>query len=222
MVVRYIDHGKRAIFGDLVYTRDDKTGYYLNSTVHQRLHRAVYERCNGAIPKGYHIHHVDHNRGNNEPENLIALPQKEHLKRHEEEMTEELREKLRSNIRQKAMPAAAEWHRSAEGRAWHAEHYKQHADALHGSRWMACAQCGVEFYGAANGMTRFCSNACKSAWRRKARIDNEVRKCIYCGREYETNKYSSGRTCSRSCANRMRAALRSSKACEAATGGTGV
>ena len=138
MVVRYIDHGKRAIFGDLVYTRDDKTGYYLNSTVHQRLHRAVYERCNGAIPKGYHIHHVDHNRGNNEPDNLIAVTGKDHKRIHAAEMTEETRKRLCINLDKNARPAAAKWHGSDAGRAWHAKHYAEMHDKLHRREWMLC------------------------------------------------------------------------------------
>lgn len=205
MVVRYIDNGKRAIFNELIFTRDEKTGYFLNSTVHQRLHRAVYEYYNGAIPSGFHVHHIDHNRGNNEPENLIAISRADHNRIHADEMPDEIREKLRANLEKNARPAANKWHGSAEGREWHQKHYADTREMLHKREWMVCECCGQRFNGATNGTARFCSNACKSAWRRKAGIDNVVKCCEYCGREFTSNKYANVHTCSRSCANRMRA-----------------
>ena len=36
----------------------------------KRLHRAVWEYHNGPIPKGYHVHHKDNDRANNQIENL--------------------------------------------------------------------------------------------------------------------------------------------------------
>jgi len=41
-------------------------------------HRAVYRRFYGPIPKGYHVHHIDADKGNNDPKNLIALKPKLH------------------------------------------------------------------------------------------------------------------------------------------------
>ncbi len=217
-MIEYIDGGKRAIFNGLVFTRDEKTGYYLNSTFRVRLHRVVYEQCNGPIPDGHHVHHVDHDRGNNEPENLIALSPGDHQRLHGEEMSDEHREKLADNLRQNAIPAAVEWHKSEAGRVWHLKHYAETADAMHARQWMTCACCGAEFCGAANGTARFCSNACKSAWRRKAGIDNEIRKCEFCGGEFVANKYADTQTCSRSCANRLRAVLRAREGREAQIG----
>lgn len=207
-MIEYIDNGKRAVFGGLVFTRDDKTGYYLNSTIHARLHRMVYEQYNGAIPDGYHVHHIDHDRGNNEPSNLIALSPGDHQRLHGEEMSDEQRKKLADNLRKNVIPAAAEWHKSEVGHIWHLKHYADNAESMHARRWMICAYCNAGFYGVANGTTRFCSNACKSAWRRKAGLDNEVRRCAFCGKEFTANKYADTQTCSYSCANRRRAALR--------------
>lgn len=203
MTVEYIDDGKRALFNDLVFVRDDKTGYYLNSTTHTRLHRAVYEYCNGSIPDGYHVHHVDHNRMNNEPENLIALSADDHRKLHGAEMSDERREQLRINMVLNVSPSAAEWHHSEAGRQWHAEHYERMKDALHVRVLCVCENCGKEFQGIPN-TSRFCSNACKSAWRRKAGIDDVERICPLCGQPFITNKYSGAQVCSRSCANRWR------------------
>lgn len=221
-MIEYIDDGKRALFNGLVFVRDDQTGYYLNSMLHMRLHRAVYEYYYGAIPDSYHVHHIDHDKANNEPENLIALSQEDHLKLHWAESTEERRAEMTVNFIEKAIPAAVAWHKSEEGRAWHLKHYEQTKDAMHMRAWMACEQCGREFFGVANGQTRFCSNACKSAWRRKAGLDDVERKCPACGRSFTTNKYSGARTCSRSCANRWRAAIRKGQGHTAQTTGAGV
>lgn len=46
------------------------------------LHKAVYLKANGKIPKGYEIHHVDGNKFNNHVSNLVALPREEHKKMH--------------------------------------------------------------------------------------------------------------------------------------------
>lgn len=45
----------------------------------KRIHRLVYETFVGEIPKGYHIHHIDENKQNNNLDNLKMLSSKEHL-----------------------------------------------------------------------------------------------------------------------------------------------
>jgi hypothetical protein len=42
----------------------------------------VYKEYYGNIPKGYHVHHLDHNHNNNEPCNLVAIPSKIHSQYH--------------------------------------------------------------------------------------------------------------------------------------------
>jgi hypothetical protein len=64
-----------------------------------------------------------------------------------------------------------------------------------------CKHCGKIFEGEIK--TKFCSNACKSAWRREQGIDNETRICICCSKEFITNKYTKVKTCSKSCSSKI-------------------
>jgi hypothetical protein len=51
----------------------DEHGYYRlkNKTL---LHREVYKQAYGTIPAGWVVHHIDFDKKNNDPINLIALP----------------------------------------------------------------------------------------------------------------------------------------------------
>lgn len=203
-MVSYSENKKFAYFDGLRFCRDDKTGYYLNATIRKRLHRYVYERVNGKIPAGYQIHHIDHDKGNNEPENLELLTVTQHRKKHSEEIPDELREFYRRNMRTKAMPAAVTWHKSEAAKEWHKTQYESMKEKLHAKADMVCKQCGKTYEGMINGRNAFCSNACRSSWRRESGVDNVDRKCIVCGAMFSVNKYAKKVCCSRSCAMRLR------------------
>ena len=47
-----------------------------------QLHRYVWEKYNGEIPKGYYIHHIDGNKSNYNIENLSMETPSDHLKIH--------------------------------------------------------------------------------------------------------------------------------------------
>lgn len=49
-----------------------------NDTYYTRIHRLVYEAFVGEIPKGYHIHHINHNKQDNRLCNLKLVSPKEH------------------------------------------------------------------------------------------------------------------------------------------------
>ena len=190
-------------FNGLKFTRDDKSGYYRNGTVMERLHRYVWCFYNGPIPKGYEVHHIDLDKSNNDISNLALLTRSEHHRIHAAAITDEQLEQMRKNLAENARPKASEWHRSEEGREWHRDHYEQMKASLHRKKTMTCENCEKEFVACDNGHTRFCSNACKSAWRRKSGVDDVERVCQVCGKTFKINKYSKKKTCSRSCANKL-------------------
>lgn len=205
MVISYEMDGKLAYFDGLKFTRDDRTGYYLNSTIRKRLHRYVWEYFNGPIPKGYHVHHRDGDKGNNHINNLVIVKHSKHVTLHgiENSLDAEWLEWSRKNMDENARPAASEWHRSEEGREWHRNHYQKYKGKLHAKAIFVCEHCGEEFKAVNNGLNRFCSNRCKSAWRRASGVDDETRNCAYCGKQFTVNKYSKTKCCSRACSNRL-------------------
>lgn len=178
-------------YDGLRFCRDDKTGYYLNSTIRKRLHRYVWEREVGAIPKGCQIHHIDGNKANNDITNLAILTNAGHQRLHGQEIAR--KERSRENIK-KATAAAPAWHRSEAGKAWHS----QHAKGMRSPRYrMTCKQCGEKFDGTKHNL--FCSNKCKAKWRRDRGLDDVMRICAQCGREFKTNKYKKQKYCSMEC-----------------------
>ena len=101
----------------------DRRGYWLGHVdgSPKRLHISVWEKHNGSVPIGYHVHHIDHDTNNNAISNLVLMPKGEHLSYHGNLQNIE---KLRKNMEENARPAASEWHKSEEGRAWHKSNTK--------------------------------------------------------------------------------------------------
>ena len=73
---------KYIYFNGIKFTRDEKTGYYLNSTIRKRLHRYVWEFYNGSIESGYDIHHIDGDKSNNDISNLAKMSRHKHAEIH--------------------------------------------------------------------------------------------------------------------------------------------
>lgn len=75
-------------FGYRIYKNND--GYkriVINSkegTYNYAIHRLEWEFHHGEIPKGFEIHHKDHNRGNNDIDNLECVTPKQHRRLHPE------------------------------------------------------------------------------------------------------------------------------------------
>lgn len=173
-----------------------------------RLHQEVWKDAHGPIPEGYHVHHRDHNPINNALDNLELLSIADHNAHHRETMTEERRQELRAQMDQ-AREYASQWHKSSEGREWHRALAFQSAEARYLVK-RTCAHCGTEFEVdniaamRTRKPARFCSNTCKTQWRKAAGIDDEERTCAFCGKPFTINRYSPTKTCSRKCASGMR------------------
>lgn len=190
------------------FYQDKKTGYWISTTYPRvRAHVWVWIQKNGPIPSGYHIHHKDEDKSNNDISNLEILPAREHLRLH---MTPERRQQSRENVK-KAIAKAPEWHKSEAGRAWHVEHVKVSFGKSREKLVLClCSYCNKEF---SNNLldakrSKFCTNACKSANRRKLGIDDIEMECSLCNKKFFRNKYrKKGHThvyCGKKCAAKGR------------------
>ena len=206
-MVRYSDDKKTAFIDGHKFTRDNKTGYYLSSkkigNKRLRLHVYVWQKYNGDIPEGYHVHHIDMDKSNNEIFNLALVEGKSHIKHHGRKLSDEERERRRINIIQNGVPKARAWHRSKEGFEWHSKRGKENMK-MRKEITYACTFCGNEFKSKRiynDNENKFCCNNCKSAYRRKQGYDNVKKTCEWCGAEYEANKYQKTKYC-KNCSDR--------------------
>ena len=115
----------------LITTRNGRSVYQ---------HRLVWERENGPIPKGFHVHHKNGDKRDNRIENLELLSGFEHHSHHFSELgaTEEHKERGRKQMK----------------RIWDA---KPLVD-------LVCQECGKKFQSRGNnkGLPRACSGNCSS------------------------------------------------------------
>lgn len=198
----YSKDKRTACFDGHKFRRDAKTGYYLsNKPTYQgrreRLHCYVWRYFNGPVPEGFHIHHKDENKDNNDIENLACVPVSKHISYHSRKYISVHRQEVENRL-EKIRPKASEWHRSPEGRAWHREHGAKAFQNMQ-KREYVCQYCGKAFSSLPVGRHKYCSNNCKSAARRESGVDNETRACNVCGKEFTANKYSKRGYCSGEC-----------------------
>ena len=201
-MVEYFDNFKRAAYNGHKFTREDRTGYFLSTVKigekRKRLHVYVYECERGlTVPNGWQIHHVDGNKNNNDIDNLACIPEHYHLSHHGKQNAIEHPEVIKAALEQ-ARDGAKRWHKSAEGHAWHKEHYDKIKDAMNQQHEFVCEYCGKKFV-STNKTSRFCCNNHKTAFRYHVGFDNVKKKCPICGKMYMINKYSRTKTCSREC-----------------------
>ena len=135
--------------------------YYLCGHYYQRkgvrLHRVVWEAANGAIPSGFHVHHVNGDRGDNALGNLHLMAGSAHLSHHGYADPRPVAAATRD--------AAARWHGSAEGRKWHSDHWRAVIAPVAAQRVdKTCEVCGAAFTVSAlvARRTRFCHQNCKA------------------------------------------------------------
>ena len=199
--LEYFENGDIATYNGYLFRRDKKTGYYLSSrkigTRRKRLHVYIYECEKGEIPKGFDVHHKDTDKSNNDISNLELLVKREHAKEHGRLLSDEDRENRRKNLIENAMPKAKEWHKTKGGKEWHSKHAIEVYKNLPLIKY-TCTFCGKEFETKnvySKGSNKFCSNKCKSAFRRASGIDDVEKECAYCGCKFVGNKYSNVKYC---------------------------
>lgn len=200
-----------AYYDGYKFRKDSKTGYYLSTKKidesRKRLHVYVWEKFNGHVPHGYNIHHLDENKDNNDIENLVCMTKHEHHMWHAKNDREGMLPEWRKNIKL-ANKAAAEWHKTPEGRL---SLSVSHKGIKYNRKYIKkCKNCG-KTYRAAFNRSKFCSPNCQSAFRRKSGVDNEERECVICGATFSINKYRKTRTCSKKCSAKLLSINKSSK-----------
>ena len=190
-----MNHQKYQEYSGVIFCRDEKTGYYLNSTLRVRMHRYVWEKEVGKIPDGFEVHHLDRDKSNNSIDNLALMTEKGHKFIHCKDADRIAIAK--ENIK-KAQEKAKEWHGSPEGIEWHKKQGKHISEVVKPEEF-TCEYCGKKFSSKPFGTHKYCSNACRAAARRASGVDNETRICEICGKEFTVSKYSNSRFCSVSC-----------------------
>lgn len=200
-------NGKHQYFNGKMFTRDEDTGYYLCSSKsdngsRKRMHVYVWEYYNGSVPAGYHVHHKDEDKSNNDISNLELKMGTEHLSFHGKEKFEKNMDKALKHL-EEIRPMTKDWHRSNQGHEWHKNHYEKMKAKLYQKQNFKCLVCGKEFE-STQVNSKFCSNNCKSQYRRTEGIDNIEMECVVCGKRFVKNKYSKTETCSRQCGAKLR------------------
>lgn len=189
----------------IYFYKESSSGYYLGNVAisgrkrryPMRLHVYVWQKYNGEVPKGYHVHHKDENKDNNDISNLELLKAYDHLSHHASSETHI--EFSRRNMNEIVRPAAIAWHKSEASKGFHETHYQNVTKEI----WMApvtktCEVCGKEYTTthAKAKTSKYCSNNCKATARRQRGDDKIPFTCSICGKTYMKFKYSKAQCCS--------------------------
>jgi hypothetical protein len=148
------------VFNGVRFYRTPDRGYFARRTPNiVYMHRVVYEAVNGPIPDGWHVHHINGDKGDNRPENLAAMPAFNHLSLHANSSKWVGSEANKQQLREAAVKAK-DWHKSEEGLAWHAEHGRR---TWEGRKPVAavCTVCGADYETFYPKTSRFCGKRCK-------------------------------------------------------------
>jgi len=187
-------------FGKKFY-KDKKAGYWLSiDSPKIRAHRWVWINIHGKIPKGYHIHHKNDDKSDNRIENLELIEASRHLSFH---MQDPERKKIQARICDSIRHLTKKWHGSKEGLAWHKHHALKFGFGKYEGEESKCKFCSVVFK-TKSPKNMFCTNNCKSAWRRRERLDFVDKECPVCKKTFSSNKYLKTKTCSLLCGNKIK------------------
>ena len=71
----------KQVIDGITFYYDKNNGYMFNFTKKKLyLHRYIWQKHNGEIPKGFDVHHKDGNKLNNDIDNLDCISRSEHTK----------------------------------------------------------------------------------------------------------------------------------------------
>lgn len=186
--------------GEIVqFRKKTDNGYWVNSSKKTGsvlyLHREKYKQEFGLTEeqiKEYEVHHIDGNKDNNEIDNLKLLTTEEHHKLHD----------IRSESSHRHVcKKCGRTYWSSVSKSTEICDRCDSSLAIGGSSMIMikkrCEYCGAEYEtkGVNRNRSKFCSNKCKSAYRRAKGVDNIEKVCERCGSIYLINKYSTGRIC---------------------------
>ena len=121
----------------------NRLGYYQNN-VGVLMHTCVWESVHGRrVPDDWIVHHIDHDRGNNQPRNLLAMSRTDHLREH-------------GLLGAPQTPAAKRKISLGQRRSW----------AKRKPRPRVCAQCG-RGYRSTGQRAKFCGHLCRDRFYRE-------------------------------------------------------
>lgn len=199
----------KIIYDGIVWVKQ-RSGYYEGTHKTKKLknkkcwlHQYIYEKYYGEQPKGFSVHHKDLNKDNNSIDNLELISRKDHSSMHSTlYFKDEKNYKRQLEHLNRVMPDHV-WPEDEDKRE---EFHQNLIKSMHNIKPInkICSYCGKEYQVSPLGSSKFCSNKCKSAWRRKSGLDDIERVCPICGKTFITSKYGSTITCSRSCGNVLR------------------
>lgn len=179
------------------FYKDKKAGYWISIDAPKiRAHRWVWINIHGPIPKGYHIHHKNENKSDNRIENLELIEKSRHISHHMSKPERKLKSAL---ICDKIRPLTKEWHSSKEGKAWHRLHALKCNFGKNDPKDYVCEVCKRDYQSSRSHNSRFCSNNCRSQYRRNEKLDHIQFKCLTCGIEFPKNRYQKTKYCSIDC-----------------------
>ena len=105
--------------------------YYRCIKTNTRFHRDVWEYYSGKkIPEGYHIHHIDGNKLNNNFDNLECVTRDEHRNKHLDVFQDIWKRPEMIEANERGREKCKIWHASEKGKEWHSQHQKEYMNKL--------------------------------------------------------------------------------------------
>jgi endogenous inhibitor of DNA gyrase (YacG/DUF329 family) len=139
------------------------------------MHREVWEAANGPIPRGFHVHHKNHDQRDNRLENFELLSHSDHSRRH-----------VDANLGPSRARAVKNAHAAM------ARNRELRRKAVH-----KCVVCNGAYHSAAKHPAGFCSSRCLESARSNA-FTGDNRLCEHCGTGYTATRRVQ-RFCSKRC-----------------------